>query len=222
MGSSVPNTKTRPSTPSNTTVQSLQKRLEGLENQIARLNANRTPAPTLLHELANALPMSQVQDGQGLVYSAASGQYEPGQNFRFVLANVVTDFSAPNAQFFVVSPSFDSYEIQMSLNAGASSPTTGQAIFEVFTIKAASNAEISIGVDSGPSIGRFWADTISLGSTAGTLTGNPVPGAGIMGFFGEGGNNRQTITGAKGGNTALTSLLAALVSYGLVVDTSGP
>lgn len=226
MGSSVPNTKTRPGNPSNATVQALQKRLEGLENQIARINANRTPEPTLVHELSNAGPMAQVQDGQGLVYSAADGQYHPGQNFHFILANIVTDPSAPNSVWDIFG-TFPPYLLEVQATAGFQPPFAGQAIFEIFIEGLSANhaGTLSIGCDTGPSIGRFWADTLSFGGAAAGLPG-PTLGAGIMGFYGSAGNTQQTVTGSRGGNAALASLLTILgnsiAGLGLVVDGTTP
>lgn len=41
-----------------------------------------------------------------------------------------------------------------------------------------------------------------------------------LGFFGSAPNTKQTVTGSRGGNAALQSLLSALANYGLVVDSS--
>jgi hypothetical protein len=41
-----------------------------------------------------------------------------------------------------------------------------------------------------------------------------------FGTFGGSGGTKQTVTGAKGGNAALTSLMAALVAYNLVTDST--
>jgi len=58
-----------------------------------------------------------------------------------------------------------------------------------------------------------------------TVTGNlNVTGAlalaGSIGFFNTPPVAKPTVTGSQGGNTALASLLAALVSMGLIIDTS--
>lgn len=45
-------------------------------------------------------------------------------------------------------------------------------------------------------------------------------GGGYLGFFGAGGVVKQTITGAKGGNAALTDLLAKLATMGLITDST--
>ena len=53
--------------------------------------------------------------------------------------------------------------------------------------------------------------TIASGS-AGTAT--------KLGFFGTTPTTKQTVTGSKGGNAALASLMTALVAYGIVIDTT--
>ncbi len=78
MGSSVQVPSTGPTAVSPTSVAALRRRIEELELDVRRLNANRTPQPTLLHQLSNAGPMSQVKDGQTLIYDATTGTYKPG------------------------------------------------------------------------------------------------------------------------------------------------
>jgi hypothetical protein len=43
---------------------------------------------------------------------------------------------------------------------------------------------------------------------------------GTLGFLGTGGVTKQTITGSRGGNAALASLLTALASHGLITDST--
>lgn len=43
---------------------------------------------------------------------------------------------------------------------------------------------------------------------------------GTAGFFGAAGIARQTVTGAKGGNAALASLITALAAFGLITDNT--
>jgi len=42
-----------------------------------------------------------------------------------------------------------------------------------------------------------------------------------VGFFGSAGVAKQTVSGLKGSNAALASLIAALVAYGIIIDTTG-
>jgi hypothetical protein len=60
-----------------TSTKATRSRIESGETATKRLQANRKAQPTLLHQLSNTGPMSQVADGQTLVYDAASGQYVP-------------------------------------------------------------------------------------------------------------------------------------------------
>jgi hypothetical protein len=65
-------------------------------------------------------------------------------------------------------------------------------------------------------LGVVGLTTVAALNVGGTLTHT---GTGL-GFFNAGSSFRRTVTGAKGGNTALTSLISALVNYGLILDTS--
>lgn len=50
---------------------------------------------------------------------------------------------------------------------------------------------------------------------------SPITGASKMiGFYGTTKKSKQTVTGSKGANAALASLLTALSTIGLVVDSS--
>ena len=229
MGNSAPNSSTRPTTPSNTTVASLRKRLETLENQVKRINANRTPTPLLVHQLSNTGPMSVVKDGQTLVYNEASGQYEPGVSAYASLRGagqtdspgaltqtgglfiVLGDVLADSSEAFFISSTTTTTSVEVDAFA-TSNPTSGGAQFAAQVGNATTLAKIVMGVDpTGPSNMFIQADSISLGPSTGQLE-----------FFGAGGNTIQTITGSRGGNAALGSLINALHSYGLIIDGSTP
>lgn len=47
-------------------------------------------------------------------------------------------------------------------------------------------------------------------------------GPGQLGLFGHGTSPQQTVTGSRGGNAALASLLTALAQYGLIIDSTSP
>lgn len=50
---------------------------------------------------------------------------------------------------------------------------------------------------------------------------SPITGASQkIGFFGTPKIAKQTVSGSKGANAALTSLIAALVAYGMVTDST--
>lgn len=73
-----PNSSTGPTTDAINDLAALRKRLESLENLVARLLAQRTPAPIAMAGLSNAKPMRNVTDGDAPVYDKATGQYKPG------------------------------------------------------------------------------------------------------------------------------------------------
>lgn len=56
----------------------------------------------------------------------------------------------------------------------------------------------------------------------GSITLSPGPGAAGLSFFNETGPwaGQQTVTGSKGANVALASLITALANLGLIVDGS--
>ncbi len=58
----------------------------------------------------------------------------------------------------------------------------------------------------------------AAGSAEGTLVGRNATTP--VGFYGAVPAVKQTVTGSKGANAALTSLMAALVAMGLVIDTT--
>lgn len=55
---------------------------------------------------------------------------------------------------------------------------------------------------------------------AATFTHMTFKSDGSVGFFGAGGVTRPTVTGSRGGNAALASLLTALSQLGLITDSS--
>lgn len=61
-------------------------------------------------------------------------------------------------------------------------------------------------------------DHVTGGNTFGSVVGNSVTES--VGFFGSNGAVKQTVSGSKGANAALTSLIAALVAMGLIIDTT--
>lgn len=70
--------------------------------------------------------------------------------------------------------------------------------------------------DGANTIGRTAGGALQFISSGGAfLFGNSNTG-----FFGGAGAAKQTVTGSKGANAALTSLLTALAAYGFVTDSS--
>jgi hypothetical protein len=71
-------------------------------------------------------------------------------------------------------------------------------------------------------VGTLFAgtdNTVDIG-TSGANRPRNLYLAGGAGFYGTPAQAKQTVTGAKGGNAALASLIGALVAYGLITDTT--
>lgn len=54
--------------------------------------------------------------------------------------------------------------------------------------------------------------------SSGPFSGGTISGS--VGFYGHAPATKQTVTGSKGANAALTSLMAALVALGFVTDST--
>lgn len=88
----------------------------------------------------------------------------------------------------------------------------------------------SVGIGSGYTstsgtlvLANLTCNTAVTGSPAATLGATTVTTlaiSGNVGFYGHAITAKQTVTGSKGGNAALTSLMSALVAIGLFTDTT--
>jgi len=113
------------------------------------------------------------------------------------------------------SPSFDSAWI---VGAGTAPYMTFPAI------RAQFNTGLSV---KQRAAGGFECALTPSSSTQATI--NQIGGSattymtfrdGAFGFFGSAGTSKQTITGSRGGNAALASLLTALANMGLITDST--
>lgn len=66
------------------------------------------------------------------------------------------------------------------------------------------------------------AASVTLSNTVGLWNKGSTRLDGNNGFFGTAPQVQQTVTGSRGGNAALASLLTKLATYGLIVDGSSP
>ncbi len=101
-----------------------------------------------------------------------------------------------------------------ALTLGAGTPSSGAGNSITLTASAAAS-----GVTAGGGI-----SLLEGAGTGGGARGTIAVGAAttaVLKFYNTGGAVQATVTGAKGGNAALGSLLTALAAIGLVVDGSG-
>lgn len=66
----------------------------------------------------------------------------------------------------------------------------------------------------------FSGTLLTLGSGGESLITGSLTTTGSLGLFGHAAPGQQTVTGSRGGNAALASLLTALAAYGLVIDNT--
>ena len=62
--------------------------------------------------------------------------------------------------------------------------------------------------------------TYDIGTMSGPLRPRNIHLGGGVGFYGTAAPTKQTVSGSRGGNAALASLLTGLAAYGLVTDSS--
>ena len=109
---------------------------------------------------------------------------------------------------------------------GALTVNGGLAIFNNGVTVAASGITVTGGiVVSSGGLAVTGTTTFNNGidvTGTGTMSGNAsLAGASsTLGFFGASGITKATVVGSRGGNAALASLLNALASYGLIVDST--
>jgi len=112
------------------------------------------------------------------------------------------------------APNFDSY---FRVTAGTSPLLEFPGLQPIFnqgwliTTRASGNFEF---------VAQPTADRIHFQDVAGVIRHMTFKDDGGVGFFGAGGVTRPTITGSRGGNAALASLLTALAQLGLVTDNT--
>jgi hypothetical protein len=112
----------------------------------------------------------------------------------------LTILGGANSAISIVAGASQSMDI--TLNAAGSPPTASLDNTET-------DGTISIHSDG----------DLQLQSDSGTVFVQNAGGGGLS-FFGVTGHVKETVTGSKGANAALTSLLAALAAYGLITDST--
>ena len=82
----------------------------------------------------------------------------------------------------------------------------------------------SIDITSGTEDGQLQLGVVSGGTLIAPIqiegNNDATSDGGLLGFFGSSGDSKNTVTGSRGGNAALASLLTALEDYGLIVDST--
>lgn len=166
------------------------------------------------------------ESGSGGAYASLTGPGEtttPGaltQAGPFTITNTDVTFGV----------NITSASTPIVVSAGSSSPGAS------FTLDATGDVTLT-GTNGGSSLTLIEGDDVQIESLAGgvnviapssggiTFRGGEIQfrpsTGGLLGFFGFAAVT-QTVTGSRGGNAALASLLTALANYGLIVNSSSP
>lgn len=179
-----------------------------------------------------AVPIHLISKGSAPIYlstgSAANNQVAVGHVANAVNCLQISGGAAGNpAQIYAVGA---------DPNIGVRINTKGTGAFALtgsggghysFVVNAAPSTVNYITMSTAPtgskvSIGASGADSDIGLYVQGKGAGGLVLGqsAGAIGFFGSGGATKPSITGSRGGNAALTSLLTQLAGLGLVTDST--
>lgn len=121
-------------------------------------------------------------------------------------------------------------EVRSLLRENATATARGAAIqFSVAALGTSSNRVVLVADSDGAGLSNLKAGDgvlrlIPLSTVQGrnvANTGNVIEwGANTLGFFNAAPTAKLTVTGSRGGNAALASLLTQLASYGLITDGS--
>jgi hypothetical protein len=175
------------------------------------------------------------RNGEG-TYAAPGSSWSPGVDGQ---SATTADWNALLADI--------AQALSLSIASDGETPTTGLIPFAYgISIEAGSITSPGIQIAGDPTTGIYQpargelafvcegANVLTLSTTgvafsvaanfSSTLTaaGNAslAGAAGTLGFYGAAGTARPTISGAKGGNAALGSLISALAALGLITDGS--
>lgn len=136
--------------------------------------------------------------------------------------NVRADGSVPMTDALtILTPNGVGLRVNRSTTMGLIFNMGGALSDDSQAVRAAINASL---IDSNIATwrARVTLTVRGVGGGVGTvLTGDMLAsGAPAAGFLGAAAVARQVVTGSRGGNAALASLLAALASFGLITDSS--
>lgn len=106
--------------------------------------------------------------------------------------------------------------IESTATDGASTPANGNVNITAFTYESIDFSFFGVNVGGAEII---QAQRTGTGEATIHIGGAMVPGM-KLGFLGAAGVTRPTVTGSRGGNAALASLLTALANLGLITNST--
>ena len=153
---------------------SIRALFENLKTRVKRLEANRTPQPLQMHQLANTGPMSQANPGHSSTFDTNSGTYVPSPN----LASLI--FHMPGTLSIATSPPhharYDCYIVGISADIGTLN--LGDVITFELLINGTAVATLSADTEAGgfqpinpPIALAAYSDLVTLATTSAGASG---------------------------------------------------
>jgi len=107
--------------------------------------------------------------------------------------------------------------------AGLQVRTAGTARFQIVkggASEAGGNSGSDLYIDRLDDTGTYLGSPLIITRATGLTALTSLAVSGNVGFYGTAAQAKQTVTGSKGANAALTSLLSKLAAIGLITDSS--
>lgn len=201
----------------------------GYENQTANLifagpNTGSPAAPSfralVAADLATALTMPPAIGGT----TPAAGTFTTLQANTSLLVNTTGEMAtfgtgSGSARIVVRGAAGNSREIRLSTGTGPTSPRWG--VLATSTAESGSEAGTNFGVARYNDAGSFVDLALQIIRSSGEVqVENALKVKGNIGFFNTSPGSKPTITGSRGSNAALASLLTAGATLGLWTDST--
>ena len=188
--------------PQNITITGNAFRAETLTNKYAiQMSGAFSPVGVVKENSFSGFTLAQYGTGYAALVKSSAKRYAYGNDFSTYANN------------FTFLPATANEAMQVQVAPDGSGNYTAYFAYNASTVDNSGY----VGMDISASNARIFTDK------RGTGTAPPLivqKAGGTLGFMGTGGNTKQTITGSRGGNAALASLLTALASHGLITDST--
>lgn len=177
-------------------------RAETLTNKFAiQNNGSLTPVGVVKENSFSGFTLAQYGTGYATLVKSSAKRYAYGNDFT-TYANNFT---------FLPATANEAMQVQVAPD--------GSGAFSAVLAYNGSNIDNTgyVGMDISASNARIFTDKRGTGTATALIV---QKSGGTLGFLGTGGVTKQTITGSRGGNAALASLLTALAAHGLITDST--
>lgn len=188
--------------PKNISITGNAFRAETLTNKFAiQNNGSLAPVGVVKENSFSGFTLAQYGTGYATLVKSSAKRYAYGNDFS-TYANNFT---------FLPATANEAMQVQVAPDGTG----TFSAVF-AYNGSAIDNTGY-VGMDISTSNARIFTDKRGTGTAVSLIV---QKSGGTLGFLGTGGVTKQIITGSRGGNVALASLLTALAAHGLITDST--